>query len=496
MDLPNDTPAGSDPARAFAGDDAALSGTAATAREIPVSAPVGVDREATHTHPEGGSRKSSNRRGRIAGSSFVFSLKDWGRTSGTADDDSTRNDLGRRETGVQTSSPDAQGLKIMTKRNLTSIGAIAGVGVLSLALHSCGQKPAPAEETAAKAKAPAAGDVQAMRVTRVAQRDLSEEIVATGRLVVREEAAVGSELPGYRVSAVYVDEGNWVKQGQALARLDDTLLQAQIAQAEATLATQKANVDFKESQLSRAEMLAAEGAFSKEQLEQRRMEAVGAKASLAASEAAVNEMKVRSSRMTLRAPVSGAVLERNIRPGEISSAGGLTPYFRIARDGLIELNAELPDAKLAQIKQGDTARVTLPSGETVTGKVRFISPRVEASTGLGRARIELPFDKALRPGSFAEARFNGSNLGVVTVPASAIRYESGGPSVMLVGEGNRVSRTPVKLGERAGDFVQLVEGPPAGSRVLTVGAAFTLDGDVIEPVEEGVASASTAPGLK
>ena len=135
---------------------------------------------------------------------------------------------------------------------------------------------------------------------------MSEAIEAKGRLVVREEAAVGSELPGYRVAAVYVDEGDWVKQGQALARLDDTLLQAQIAQAEATLATQKANVDFKQSQLERAEML-----------DERRRLLQGAartaahgggrapRPSLKASQAAVNEMKVRQSRMTLRAPVAG-----------------------------------------------------------------------------------------------------------------------------------------------------------------------------------------------
>src|SRR6185503_14632106 len=263
------------------------------------------------------------------------------------------------------------------------------------------------EEAATNAKAAQAGQIQAMRVTRVAQRNLSEEIVATGRLVVREEAAVGSELPGYRVQAVYVDEGDWVKQGQALARLDDTLLQAQIAQAEATLATQKANVNFKQSQLDRAEALTQEGAFSKELLEQRRMEAASAKASLNASQAAVNEMKVRSSRMTLRAPVGGSILQRSIRPGEISSVASATPYFRIARDGLIELDAELPDSKLAQIKIGDPAQVQLSTGETIQGKVRFISPRVEAATGLGRARIELPFDKTLRPGSFAQAKLDG-----------------------------------------------------------------------------------------
>lgn len=380
----------------------------------------------------------------------------------------------------------------MVRRNLPPITAIAGVAVLSLALHSCGQKPAPAAESSSVDSS----QIQAMRVTRVAVRDLVEQVVATGRLVVREEAAVGSELPGYRVAAVYADEGDWVKQGEALARLDDTLLQAQIAQAEASLATQKATADFQQSQLERAEMLTSEGAFSKEQLDQRRMQAVSATAALTASQAAVNEMKVRQSRMTLRAPVAGAVLERNIRPGEISGTA-MGPYFRIARDGLIELDAELPAAKLSLIQEGAPVSVALPTGEMLNGKVRFISPRVDANTNLGRARIELPYNKALRPGSFAQASFNGSASGALTVMASAIRYEAGGPAVMLVDKNNSVHRVPVKLGERMGDYVQLVEGPPAGSRVLELGASFTLEGDVVVPIEEGVAAnTATAPGAK
>jgi HlyD family secretion protein len=282
---------------------------------------------------------------------------------------------------------DAQGHKMTKQRTtLTSLAAIAGAGTLFLGLHACGQKPAPAEEASATAMAASAG--QAMRVTQIEARNLAEEIVATGRLVVREEAAVGSELPGYRVAAVYVDEGDWVKQGQAMAKLDDALLQAQIAQAEATLATQKASLDFKRSQLARAEALQQEGAFSKELLEQRRMETAGAEASLAASQAQVNEIKVRQARMTLRAPVGGMVLQRAIRPGDISG-GAPTPYFRIAREGLIELDAELPDSKLALLKEGSPAMVTLTTGETIQGKVRFISPRVDANTSLGRARIHL-----------------------------------------------------------------------------------------------------------
>lgn len=384
---------------------------------------------------------------------------------------------------------------MITRKNLTSVAAVTGAGLMMLTLHSCGQKPAPAEESAANPTAAAAGQGQAMRITQVQMRDLSDEFVASGRLVVREEAAVGSELPGYRVAAVYVDEGDWVKQGQAMAKLDDALLQAQIAQAEATLATQQAALDFKAAQLARAESLEQEGAFSKELLEQRRMETASAKASLAASQASVNEMKVREARMTLRAPVAGMVLQRAIRPGDISG-GATTPYFRIARDGLIELDAELPDSKLALLKEGNPASVALSTGEVIQGKIRFVSPRVDQNTSLGRARIQLPFDKALRPGSFAEARFGSSASGVVSVAASAIRYEAGGASVMLVGSDNRVKQVPVKLGERAGDYVQLIDGPPAGSRVLAVGSSFTLDGDVIRPVEEGAAQAPAVTETK
>ncbi len=382
-----------------------------------------------------------------------------------------------------------------SRKQLASVAALAGVGMLSLGLFACGQKPAPAEEAAVTASGSALakpGVGQAMRVTRIENRSLAGEVVATGRLVVREEAAVGSELTGYRVAAVYVDEGDWVKQGQPMAKLDDALLQAQIAQAEATLATQKANLDFKKNQLDRAVSLEKEGAFSKELLEQRRAETASAEASLLSSQAAVNEMKVREARMVLRAPVAGVVLQRSIRPGDISAAVASAPYFRLASNGLIELDAELPDAKLSLIHEGSPATVTLTTGDTVQGKVRFVSPRVDQNTSLGRARIALPFNKNLRPGSFAEAHFSSTSAGVLAVSAGAIRYEAGGPSVMLVGDNNKVKQVPVKLGERTGDYVQLVSGPPAGSRVLAVGSSFSLDGDVIQPIE-GDAAPAAAP---
>ena len=373
------------------------------------------------------------------------------------------------------------------------IWMMAGVGMAALALNSCGQKPAPAETVDAK---PAhGGALQAMNVTRVALRSIASDTQATGRLVIREEAAVGTELAGFRVSKVYVDEGDWVKQGQALAQMDDTLLQAQIAQASATLASQKANAEFNKAQLARAESLSKEGAFSQVQLEQSRMMAASSDATYLASQAAVNEMKVRQARMTLRAPVSGMILQRTLRPGDISSPSTATPYFRIAREGLVELDAELPDSKLANIQEGDPVHVTLASGRPLLGKVRFVSPRVDQATNLGRARVSLPFDKSLRAGGFAQADFSVANSSMLTVPAGAVRYESGLAALMVVSPDNKVSRVTVKLGVRVGEYVQIVEGPPAGTRVLARGAAFTLDGDVIQPVEDDrVEAAAPAAG--
>jgi HlyD family secretion protein len=319
-----------------------------------------------------------------------------------------------------------------------------------------------------------------MRVVQVASRDLANAVEGTGRLVVREEAAVASEIPGFPVAAVLVEEGDWVKQGQPMARLDDTLLRAQIVQAEAQLAQQKANVEFRRSQLARWESLATAEAVSKEAIEQRRTEAATAEAAYLAADAQVNEMKTRQARMVLRAPVAGRVLTRTIRPGEIS--GGGQPYFRIARDGLIELNAELPDTRLAQIKIGQAVKVTLPTGEQFDGKVRFISPRVNEATGLGHVRIELPYSEDLRPGSFARADLDGSARGALTVAASAVRYEAGQTILMVVDGQNQVKATPVKLGARIGDYIEVLDGVAAGAMVLEKGAAFTLDGDVITPV--------------
>ncbi|HEY2659683.1 MAG TPA: efflux RND transporter periplasmic adaptor subunit [Caulobacteraceae bacterium] len=326
-------------------------------------------------------------------------------------------------------------------------------------------------------------------VTPIAERSLSQGLTASGVLVAREEAGVASELSGYRIAQVMVDEGDYVEKGQPLARLDDTLLQAQIAQQAATVQQQEVVAERSASEAERVKGLDDKGVLSQEAIIERRLAAKSADAAVAVAKAGLSDLKTRETRMVIRAPVAGRVLERTARPGDTSAPGAT--LYRIARNSLVEMDAEVPEANLAQVKVGDPARVTLPSGEIVGGQVRFISPRVDTQTGIGHARIALPVRSDLRPGGFATVTFqaNGSNAKVA--PESAVHFDDNGGYVMVVGSDNRVHPVVIKTGRRSQGYVELTLGPPVGARVALGGGEFLLDGDKVTPVGQAITATNS-----
>jgi HlyD family secretion protein len=354
--------------------------------------------------------------------------------------------------------------------------ALAVAMIAAAGLAAC--HPAPQANTEALPRA--------VRVARVQSQALASALTVSGLLTPREEAAVTSELGGYRVSKVFVDQGDWVKQGQVLAQLDDTLLRSQIAQQSAMLTQQSLAAERAESQAKNVADLDNQGVLSQEDIDTRRFAAKSARAAAVAAQAQLDDLKTRQARLTLRAPVAGRVLARYVRPGDLpvgQTAG--QPLFRIARDGLIEIDAEAPEADLGKLHPGQSAEVTLPDGAKTTGQVRLISPEVDQQSKLGHARILLPVRPDLRPGGYAYARLpNVKTVGLV-VPDKAVTYDADGASVYVIDAANRVHRVAVKTGDRANSFVELMQGPPAGSRVLVSGASFVLDGDKVAPIEDG-----------
>jgi HlyD family secretion protein len=368
----------------------------------------------------------------------------------------------------------------MTRHRRSLTVALALTVILPAGLAGCRKPPVRQSE---------AEQAPAVRVARIGSQALSGTLAASGDLVSREEAAVLPEVNGYRVARVLVDEGAYVRRGQPLAQLDGDLISAQLAQQTALAAQAAVQAEQAEAEAARVAGLDTQGVLSQEQVEQRRFQARAARANAQAQAAAARDIRTRAGKLAVTAPVPGLVLQRTVRPGDISAVGASDPWFRIARDGQIELAAQLSETDLSKVRAGQGARVTLPGGLVVDGVVRLVSPQVDAQTKLGEVRVRLPVRSDIRAGGFGRAVFGGAGAQALAVPETAIRYDADGASVVVIGPDDRAKRVLVQTGQRAGGMVQILKGPPAGSRVVVAAAAFLLDGDKVRPV-------AAAPGAK
>ena len=352
--------------------------------------------------------------------------------------------------------------------------AVLSALVACTILTGCSHSASTDEETARAAGAP-----RAVSTALVTRRQMRDELALSGILVPREEAAVSSQLSGYPVANVFVDQDNDVRAGQPLAQLDDTLLRADIAQQQAVVAQQRIAAEKARAEADRVAGLVGTGALSAEAIAERRLAARTANASVAQASAALHSLVVKQGLMTIRAPVAGRILSRAVRPGDIASPG--TIMFRIARDNLVEVNAEVPEQSIGLIHSGQSATVSLPSGVVLDGHVRLVGAEVDAQTKLGRARVLMAPNRALRPGGFATVKLSAEHGDALAVPESAVQYTASGASVMALDAKNQTHATPVKTGIHSGGWVVLSSGPPAGTRVMTGGQGFVLDGDIVKP---------------
>ncbi len=352
----------------------------------------------------------------------------------------------------------------------------------TLALAGC-RKATPQEGEAQQARA--------VSVTTVQSRPITGSLAASGDLAPREEAAVLPEVNGYRVARVLADVGAYVRAGQTLVELDPALINSQLAQQQALAAQAEVQALQAEAEAARVKGLDNQGVLSQEQIDQRRFAARAARATADAQAAALKDVRTRAAKLSVAAPVSGLILERTVRPGDLS-AGGATPWFRMARDGQVELQAQMSEDDLARVRVGQHAMVTLPSGASVAGVVRLMSPQIDPQTKLGYVRILLPVRPDIRSGGFGRAVFTDASAMAPAVPETAVRYDADGASVMVVGADNRVKRVGITAGERGSGLVQLTKGPPVGARIVAAAGGLLLDGDLVRPVAAAAPPAKTA----
>lgn len=342
----------------------------------------------------------------------------------------------------------------------------AAAAVLAVALAAChGREEKKAEPHAV------------LTVTAVSVRSeaLPREVDASGTVAAWREVPIGAETGGLTAVAVTVDEGAYVGQGQLLVKLDDAVLQAQLRQQTAAVASARAQLAEADATLRRSRELNRRGYLSQASLDAEVARQGSAAAAVASAVAARAETLARLNQTVVRAPVAGLVSSRTVVKGQIVAAGA--ELFRLVRDGRLELNAEVPETQLGLVRAGQAARVSADEAGTVSGAVRIVTPQVDPQTRLGLARIALPGGAAFRPGMFARARIDVGAQPALTVPQTAVLYREDKPGVFVIDANGRVRFRPVVAGARAAGRIEVVSGLRAGERVAVQGAGFLADGD-------------------
>ena len=185
--------------------------------------------------------------------------------------------------------------------------------------------------------------------------------------------------------------------------------------------------------------------------------------------------------ITLKSPVAGLVMRSSAVVGAMASAMPGEPLFRIAIDGEIELEVEVPSVHVPELASGQTARVELESGQELSGSIRLVPAAIDQRTQLGRARLSLEKHPALRFGMFARAIIDASRSCGLSVPRSAVQYRTEGASVQMVRE-NVIETRRVQLGFHSDYDMEIRDGLREGSLVVANAGSSLRDGDKVKPV--------------
>ncbi|GGZ68853.1 secretion protein HlyD [Lysobacter xinjiangensis] len=353
----------------------------------------------------------------------------------------------------------------MTKRHWMAF-VVAG-----LALAGCGKK----DEAA-----PEASPAMAVTVVPARVEEIPREIRVSGPVAAREEMQLGVEVTGLRVTGLYVDVGDFVRQGQVLLELDARTLDSELQQAEASHREAQAAASLAQANLRRAEPLLREKYISAGQVDELRAARDQANARVATARASLDAARLRRSYAQLRAPADGIVSKRNVQPGQIVAGG--TELIGLIRDGRLEWRAELADAELSAVNVGDPVVIRSPSGGDVEGEVRAVPPGVDADTRTATVYADLPEPDGLRAGAYLPGRILVGAARALVVPATSVVQRDGNPYVFTVDGKNVARRLRVRTGTETAGKVEILGGLQAGAQVVEQGAGFLGDGDPVRVV--------------
>ncbi len=404
------------------------------------------------------------------------------------------------------------------RRNELIVAAIASCALL---LSSC------ARNTAGKSpneKAQAAASKAKIRVAPVERQQQQRTVETVGSLFAYDEVAVSSEAEG-RVEQVMVDVGDGVGKGQLLARIAPVEFELTVEQQRAALQQARARLGLRdgdgelkdvkqaaevkkaaadladaEQKFKRAQSLLETGVIARQQFDEAdaRYKAARAtydlavqqvenlRASMQQTQATLNLASKRLRDTQIRAPFAGRVKTRDVTVGQYLKIQ--TPVMTIVNVDPLRVRLSVPEKMSPWVRVGREVKLTLEAfpGREFTGRISRINPAVEEQTRTFEIEaLVANRNGELKPGSFVKATIQSDRVdSILTIPYNAAAYLFGAYKVFVV-EGKTIKEREVKLGDRVGERVEIIEGLQADEKVAVVEAGQQLkDGMEVEIISD------------
>ena len=316
----------------------------------------------------------------------------------------------------------------------------------------------------------------------------ASEIVLPGTIRAFIDAPINARVSGY-LKRWYVDIGAAVKAGQPMAEIETPELDQQLLQAEADLATAKANLALAEVTATRWQRMRQTDAVSQQEADEKTGDYKAKQAIVAAAEANVARLKATTQFKTIVAPFTGTVTARKTDIGALINAGAATgqELFRVADARRVRIYVEVPQSYAAVIRKGMTARLRVPErpDDAFPAAVTDSAQAISESSRTMLVQLEADNPKGLLlPGAFVDVYFDvGERAGTLRLPVSTLIFRREGLRVAVVGAGDRVALRPLEIGHDFGTEVEVLGGVSASDRVVDNPPDSLSDGDRVRIVE-------------
>ena len=329
--------------------------------------------------------------------------------------------------------------------------------------------PAPASAAAAKTSAPTALEFLASEVVTTEPTELRQVMQLTGTLRAVDQVTVKAKVAA-EVREVMVREGESVKAGQVVVKLDTSEYEARVAQARGNLNNARAQMEIATKARDNNLALVEKGFISKNAFDNSASQYAAAKASVDSAQGALDIVLKSLNDTVSRAAISGLVSVRHVQPGEkVAMDSRLLEIVNLQQ---LELEAAVPSSEISKVAIGQKVELRIEGlSQRFDGKVVRINPATQAGSRSVPVYVQVANPQnLLRVGMFVDGRLLlSSKAGVVTLPQSAVRKVNDGSFVFAI-VNNKIERLPVTLGNTGlvGDdhHIEITSGLEFGAQVI------------------------------